>query len=951
MRDDLPTAQLGPDELADVAVPVASAVVDPPFAPGSRIGRYLVLAHLGSGGMGDVLAVYDPELDRRVALKLLKAQRGDRVEARARLRREAQALAALNHPHVITVHDVGVIEGQVYVVMEYVQGDTLGQYLAAAAAARRPDWREILSVFMAAGRGLAAAHAAGLVHRDFKPGNVMIGTDGRVRVMDFGLVRRYGEEASVDAADSVDAPSGSAELPVLESGETEALDSWLRRLSASSSTRLSDKLTQTGASIGTPAYMAPEQWRLEPVSARTDQFSFCVALHEALYGVRPFVGDSYRELARAVVAGKLVAPPPGHGVPAWLRKVLVRGLARDPDDRYPTMEALLAALADDPSVRRKKWAAGLGVVGLVVAAAWSFAAQRTHEAPRCEGLDGKLAGAWDEDRRAVLRDAFATVQLGYAGETWQRVEGHLDAYAAAWVGARIDACEAADRGEQSQQLLDRRMACLDDRLGHLRATVDVLATVDEGGVKKAVGAVLNLPSLDDCADAEALLREVPLPDDPELAAAVEALDARLREATAEQELGHFQAALDLARAVLVESETLAHPPLQVRARVRVGLLEAALGQFPAAKTTLEQAYHAALRLRMFGDAASAADKLVYVYGLGLAKYAEAEAWGPHALSTAALGESEAMQAATLNDLGIVAALQSKHDDAWDYFEQAVAIKRTLYGPDHPLVASSLDNLGNVARIRGDLERARELQTRALTIRETALGPAHPAVANTLGNLGNLAMAEGELAEARRLFEKELVIKCDALGHDHPAVAVTHTNLCTVAAELGELDVARRECERALVINEAAMGLEHAEVALSLINLGELDLLDAKLDDALARFERARTIQSATLEPDDPARALLAAGLGEVLLRLGRSAEARTLLEQLLPLLERETIDTEDIPRLRARARFALARARFALAGSDATARAAARELAVGARADLDERYQSELDAWLAAHPM
>jgi eukaryotic-like serine/threonine-protein kinase len=272
----------------------------PVLERGDVLGRYFILDRLGSGGMGIVYAAYDPELDRKVAIKLLRPGRAG-AEAGARLLREAQAMARLSHPNVLAVHDVGTFGDQVFVAMELVDGADLRQWLAASPRSER----EVLDVFLKAGRGLAAAHAAGLVHLDFKPANVLVGRDGRVRVADFGLAQAEGGEESGGA--------------------------------------------------GTRGYMAPEQLTSQPVDARTDQFSFCVSLYEALYGARPFAPDSF----------EVEDSPPGSRVPIRLRRLLLRGLAPDPAGRFASMDDLLAALENDPRPVRRRWAMTLALTAVV----------------------------------------------------------------------------------------------------------------------------------------------------------------------------------------------------------------------------------------------------------------------------------------------------------------------------------------------------------------------------------------------------------------------------------------------------------------------------------------------------------------------------------------------------------------------------------------------------------
>ena len=303
-----------------------------------RIGRYRVLEKIGQGAMGVVYAAIDEQLGRKLALKVLHPVSGGDAIGRARLLREAQAMARLRHDNVVLVYDVGTHDPgtereQVFLAMELVEGVTLDVWLRAAS---RP-WLEVLAVFLQAGRALAAAHAAGVLHRDFKPENVLVDTSGRARVLDFGLARALAGAAS-------------------GAGEADPGDS------------LSEPLTRTGSILGTPAYMAPEQLRGEKTDARADQFSFCVALYEGLYGERPFTG------VPRFAAVRVTHVPKDSRIPEGLRRVVLRGLSNDPAQRWPGMDALLLA-ATPPAVRRR-WiiaaAALAGCAGLGLGA-WGLA--------------------------------------------------------------------------------------------------------------------------------------------------------------------------------------------------------------------------------------------------------------------------------------------------------------------------------------------------------------------------------------------------------------------------------------------------------------------------------------------------------------------------------------------------------------------------------------------------
>jgi hypothetical protein len=470
----------------------SDASADP--SPGTRVGRYVLLERLGAGAMGVVFAAHDPELDRKVAVKVLRggadepppddADTRDAPAAPTRsiglLMREAQAMARLAHPNVVAVHDVGWFGDRVFLAMEFVDGQTLAQWLAAE---RRP-LREVIAMFVAAGHGLAAAHAAGLVHRDFKPENVLIGKDGRVRVTDFGLAHR-------------------AELPLEPAAAIEAADP-----------RRTARML-----AGTPFYMAPEQLTRDRVDARTDQFSFCVALYAALTGKHPFPASGR--------AQGLPAARPGDAVPSWLWRALRPGLAVDRELRYPAMAPLLARLARGP--RRRAWiAAGAAVAAIagIAAVAWRGSALDA-AGPGCEGAEHLLAGIWDRARARTVEDAFRATGHAEAATAFASASLLLDQYAGLWTAMRTGACQRALSGSQSQAGLRLRVACLDARLAELGLLTERLAAADAKLVEGAVLAVEGLGTLDICTDDRAL----ELPTAPEVAArpgALVAVDAEGR---------------------------------------------------------------------------------------------------------------------------------------------------------------------------------------------------------------------------------------------------------------------------------------------------------------------------------------------------------------------------------------------------------------------------------------
>jgi serine/threonine protein kinase/tetratricopeptide (TPR) repeat protein len=336
---------------------------DEPLPQGTMVGRYLLTQRVGLGGMGSVYAAYDPELDRKVAVKLLHGEPGHGSSgsaSRGRLLREAQAMAKLSHPAVVTVHDVGLFGKQVFVAMEFIEGETLREWMRTG---KRP-WRETLEVFMQAGEGLAAAHAAGLIHRDFKPSNVVISNDGRARVLDFGLARRAEQDEAEPEPDSREV--SQSKPPALVS----RLEGEFSVSMSGSRSSLDMHLTQAGSIMGSPAYMSPEQHMGRDTDPRSDQFSFCVSLFEALYGERPFISEDHRTLVYAILEQRIRPAPRDSRVPKSIHRAIVRGLAANPTDRYPSMEALLADLRRDPGRSVRRWVASLAIAAVLGAGAF-----------------------------------------------------------------------------------------------------------------------------------------------------------------------------------------------------------------------------------------------------------------------------------------------------------------------------------------------------------------------------------------------------------------------------------------------------------------------------------------------------------------------------------------------------------------------------------------------------
>jgi tetratricopeptide (TPR) repeat protein/predicted Ser/Thr protein kinase len=814
-----PTPSALPDPAAS-AISVSDTVLSEegplPLARGATLGRYVVLNVIGSGGMGVVYAAYDPELDRKLAIKLMRAQPSfdDSTSGKARLLREAQALARLSHPNVVTVHDVGTLGDDVFIAMEYIEGRTLRQWLTVEA---RP-WREILGVFSLAGRGIAAAHAAGIVHRDFKPDNVLVANNGRVCVLDFGLARRPDDPRGLQL---------TLQSEVLPEATTRAGG-------------LAVQMTKTGAFMGTPAYMSPEQLSGQPIDAPSDQFSFCAALYEALCGESAFKGDSPRELLSAIKAGRLSEPRKSSQVPAWLRHALVRGLNANPDQRYPSMDALLATLERDPTRRRWRIAGVAAVALLIGATAWSSYGLARQRSQVCRGAEAKLAGVWDDNQKRLLSAAFLTTKKPYATDALRSVNRILDDYAQRWVTMQTQACEATRRGEQSQEMLDLRMACLSHRWEELRSLTRLFAKVDESLLPKSVNAAQGLSDIDDCAKVEVLMAPVKPPADLETRAKVESVRGSLDSIKVLIDSGKYKDALPLATAAVGAADALHYRPVQAEALFYLGLSQTLNGNYKGAEKTLTNAVLAAESAGHDEIAAHAWDKLVTV-GSTEAKYEQAELWGKHAMASVdRMGGDDKRLASVLNNLAVVAKDQGKYDEAFDFLRRALAIAEKLN--NEAQLSIILNNLGVVLRRQGKYEEALSYYQRALALKEQRLGAAHPDVASTLINIGTLMRQAGKYEEALVYYKRSLAIKEAALGPDHPSLALNFHNMAGIFMLQERYQEGVDAYDKARVLAEKAFGPNHPDVAHALTGMGMAYLSIGAPQKAAPLLERALAIE-------------------------------------------------------------------------------------------------------------
>jgi tetratricopeptide (TPR) repeat protein len=901
----------------------------------------VLLGTLGSGGMGVVISAHDPQLNRKVALKLLRPdlQSEDRAHWTERLTREAQAMAQLAHPNVVTVYETVDLGEQLAIVMELVDGKNLRAWMS-----EHDDWREVLAMVMAAGRGLAAAHAVGLVHRDFKPDNVLVGADGRARVTDFGLVT---SGVRVETAD------------------------------LSSGARVDAVLSVTGNIVGTPAYMAPEQWDGGKIDARTDQFAFCATAWEALYRERPFDARSVRE-QRAALAKPIARPAAGRA-PRWIEPILRRGLSPRPEDRWPSMTALLHAL--DPARRRRTpilvGAALVVTAGAAATVAWVVASK---DPAACPDPKRRLAGVWDDTVKGKLAAQFTGLGKKFATDVWAVDAPKLDAYANAWSAMSAASCKATRiERTQNETVMDVRGRCLDRRLAALGALTGMLATADVDTAVKLPDLIDGLPSIEDCADIERLTA-YPLPAGGAARKAIAEVEAEHDRARNLRMSGDFKGSVVAIDAAIERARQVDHPPLLLEALMAGGRYHESAGKSDEGARMLREAIQVAARAKDDHGAALAWALLVQLLAGHPATVAESASIEQAAVAAAVrVGQSPEVQHRLLlaraqlamaqrNTKGALEHLQAaagldgitEHDrrealesvakllymtgrpkEALTIAEQVLEISRKLVGPQHPLVG---DNLALMGQIQGGLgldDAAEASALQALDIRRAVYGEQHRMVAHSLQTLANIAARRGDVPKAQELIGQAIAIH-EKL-EDRSGLGSAIGMLARYSANAGDLKAALGHYRRAMKAFEDTDdvgGIEYFEMAQ---NLASMYADQGDCASAMPLFEKVRTGFENLAPPKAP---LPMIGLASCQEQVGDKTAALATYERAYALCKQ----TDCGPAGTFLSAWAIAQLLVTTGGD----RKRARELALEGRALLVEEGASEddlkqVDAWLKKH--
>ena len=934
---------------------------------GHRLGRYWLLQPIGKGGMGVVYLGYDPELHRRVAVKvLLDTVPGD-VNNPRRLLREAQALAQVSHPNLVQVYDVGSVDGRVFMAMELLNGRPLSKWFK-----EHPPWREVLRVMCAAGRGLVAAHAAGLVHRDLKPANVVLCEDGSVRVLDFGLARvGVGGEATGEFGVDTDAPALppglTAEMGNLaEDGE--------------------DGPLTVGGVVGTPAYMAPEQHAGRLATVKSDQYGFCIALYEGLYGARPFSGGSVRRLSRAKKDGKFAEAPAGTRVPGWVRRVVLKGLSPSPDERHVSMEALLDKLQVASPVSKLRLPAAVAFVGAVGVGAWAVGRADRGQEPEsiCARSDQAIVEVWNDTRAEQIGAAFRKTGVVYAADTWRRLQPIVDSYAAEWTTMRGDACRATHvEGSQSGALLDLRMACLDRRRDALDAALEVYGRPDARLVERAADGLARLPRISECADVQTLNAAYPRPESPEDEAAVVTAERWLAESDALEGAGLRVEALRKARAALVEGERIGYAPLVVEAKL--ALVEALDNEPALAEETAREGMALAAEIR--DDALLRRAIRLLIFEVGMKRGRVDEAVGLTLAAEAVWrrsGRDPDQDASLQSDLGLFAASRGDTKKALVHFERTLAVLQAesaslsrrvaavngyaavlmqqgewteareafadahrmaseLYGPGHPLIADVDLNLGQIAVQTGDAETARTHFEAALAVLEAAPDQHGQRLALAYVCYAGLSVINGRPVEAAARARRALVF-LDRADAPSPLEAAAYDVLGTAASMEGRRADAVAEHQRGLDLAIARFGAGSPNDSVARAHLAESLALAGRWDDAARELATSQRVTVKVFGTDGEAYGATLATEALLAMERGDAAAAKKAAERALELLpEGEVVST-------ARTRLRLARALWALSEFEAAIKSATAARTAMAALPI-EGATAPFDAWLATHPL
>ncbi len=809
-----------------------------------RLGRYLLLDKLGAGAMGIVQRAYDPQLDRQIAIKLLSTEKkadSGAENLENRLLREARAMARLSHPHVIQVYDSGLVRGpdgpEVFIAMELIRGQNLAQWQQKRRDTT--DWLEVIDIYIQAGEGLLAAHRAGIVHRDFKPSNVNICDDGRVLVGDFGLAQ-VGKEAV--------GPENS-----LEDIEVSDLS-----------------LTATGDILGTPGYMSPEQYQGEPADALSDQFAFCTALYETLYGQLAFAGENYGERALSVIAGQLRAPPRETKVPLTVWKILSRGLSTKPQERYPSLEELLEDLKAfkryTSSSNKLSFSLAFALLAAMGVATWFYL---DRPPAVCAYPDQELAAVWTPKKRQKLTANYASVGSKGAEVIWAAISRQLDSYAENWRQAHVDACRDTHvLKTQSAEDLELRMKCLRGRRREFSSLISALSSPSENISQLTIESILGLKTPDSCRNLTRLKKK-----------------DKFIEAASEQELHRLQKVDTLILAAKYQSAQkeleeagrtiTASSAYQLQAQRYLSqgrLLQLGLN-YDDAEENLRKALLNSLRIEDDLIALKASNWLGRLIGISRGRHREALHWlDLGEVLAKSVEEVPRFQIELLQTRAKVLKLNGQTKAAVKTAQKALTRAENWGGEQSLAYGLALATYGELlSEMRRYLE-AQKVLTQAIQLCRKHLGPDHPhligplnALVYTMGHMRDIEEAQKYMDEAIRIAKVSLPAENPQWGHIHLRLSVLHIHG-------KKLPLAFEDNKRALDIFKKAYGELHTLTARAYLNLGSTYHRLQKYPEAEEHYRKAIEIRRELFGALHPSLSLIYMNLG-YLLTTTQSAQA------------------------------------------------------------------------------
>lgn len=798
--------------------------------PARRVDRFVILDRIGAGAMGAVYAAFDPRLDRKVAIKFLHKTITPDDDANARLMREARALARLDHPNVVTVHEVGTFEDRIFVAMEFVDGCTLKTWLE-----EKHPLAETLALFVEAGRGLAAAHSAGLVHRDFKPDNVLVAdvgsARGRARVADFGLVQSTGEASP-------------------EPTQLESEPGFMTR-------------TRTGAVVGTLAYMAPEQHRGEAVTPASDQFAFCVALYEAVTGTRPFEEESRLGLLEAIEHNRFASRERTQRIPVRLRKAILRGLAPDPEQRWPDMHTLVADLGRD-----HKWKSRLGVALGVAAVAGVGVWSSVDRVDPCTAPRQALARTYNDNVATALVETISALPAPAAAEIASALRTKVDDYVAAWWIEREAVCDAAAAGDEAAQ---RSAVCLDAELSGLGTLLDILTTPGRETVQDILSLIPEAEELRRCATVAAVAEVRP-------DATVTTL---LAQAKTTRSAGNEALAREFIDQALARAESLENPASQAQTLVFLSRAEMRRKRSAEALVLLDRAAPLA---ELAGSDVIRTDGLKARVEALIRLGRTTEANQVLVLAQAAVDRFRSHPVFWDVELDVMRgdlAVDSEQPDvALAHYRRG--LQRVERGAVAPLVhIILLSRISGVFYAKRDFEATLRAEEHVRTAIESAYGDFHPGLATSWSTTGAALFYLQRRTEAKVALQRALELRERVVERpDDPSLAGMLTNLggVFVADEPERAEALFRRARRATI---AGVGETHPNVVKIDVNLAVLLEQAGRLDDAESHTRAAIEHAVTILSRDDPGVLKLRGVQGSVLLALGRTAAARESFEAVL----------------------------------------------------------------------